>query len=391
MKRILAIALVWGLLAPSASAATFFSGDTLRINLPDAADAYFAGSLVNLESVLDGDLIGAAQTVTVDKEVVEDVSVAGETIQINAPVGDDVRVAGSTIAINEDIEGDVLAFASTVTVAEGVTIGGDLVASAATVKVDGDVEGMLRAGGEQVVLTGTVGGDADVRATKLVLEGAVAGNATVVVSDTLDLVGDAERIQGDLKYYAPEDLSLENRVGGEVSYDESLGEEMAQDFEWKAVGASLFTLWTITRLLWAAVVIGTIMLLFNKYFRKASMSLHTGSDVAASFGWGSVALFLPPVAILALLISTIGLPIGLFAGALYVFGLFFTGSVTALFLSHLLNSQMQMEANNVRLFFMALGVYVVTMVVGLVPGLSFIIWLGLGLLAWGALIRAAKV
>lgn len=165
----------------------------------------FGGS-VRTDAPVGGDFTGFGGRVGVDHAVAGDAMLAGGSVEVRAPVGDDLRAAGGDVNIAGAIGGEVYAAGGSVRLAEGGSVAGDASLAGGSITIDGKVGGKLRAAAQHIVINGEVVGDARLRAERIALgprakiggvlnyrsrlplhqaEGAIIGGGTVAAA-TLD-------------------------------------------------------------------------------------------------------------------------------------------------------------------------------------------------------------
>ena len=262
-------------------------------------DLYAAGEAVRVHGRLAGDLVAGAQRILVDGQVEGDVFAAARTVDLRGAIGDSTRVVGERVIVDATIDGDLIAGANRVQILESTVIRGGVAAAASSLEIDGTVEEDLRAAAGELVLRGTVRGDAN------------------VIADRLDLAPDA-RIEGDLDYRTRIPLSPEAaaRVAGTVRYQEPIDEDGEDD----GSAAWSFVFWT-----WqagAALLAGLLAVaLFRPLMQQLASAIAGETTLGALLGFG--AFLIVPVGAAVVMMTLVGLPIGiiatlLFAVALYV-------------------------------------------------------------------------
>ena len=262
-------------------------------------DLYAAGEAVRVHGRLAGDLVAGAQRILVDGQVEGDVFAAARTVDLRGAIGDSTRVVGERVIVDATIDGDLIAGANRVQILESTVIRGSVAAAASSLEIDGTVEEDLRAAAGELVLRGTVRGDAN------------------VIADRLDLAPDA-RIEGDLDYRTRIPLSPEAaaRVAGTVRYEEPIDEDEEDD----GSAAWSFVFWT-----WqagAALLAGLLAVaLFRPLMQQLASTIAGETTLGALLGFG--AFLIVPVGAAVVMMTLVGLPIGiiavlLFSVALYV-------------------------------------------------------------------------
>ncbi len=262
-------------------------------------DLYAAGEAVRVHGQLAGDLVAGAQRVLVDGRVDGDVFAAARTVDLRGVIGDSTRVVGDQVTVDSTIDGDLIAGGNRLQLLEGAVIRGGVAAAASSLEIDGTVEEDLRAAVGELVLSGTVRGNAN------------------VIADRLDLAPDA-RIEGDLDYRTRIPLSPEAaaRVAGVVRYQEPIDEDDEDDGS--AARSLLFWTWQAG----AALLAGMLAVaLLRPLLQRLASAIAGETTLGALLGFG--AFLIVPVGAAVVMMTLVGLPIGiigmlLFAVALYV-------------------------------------------------------------------------
>ena len=260
-------------------------------------DLYAAGEAVRVLGRLAGDLVAGAQRVILDGQVEGDVFAAARTVDLRGLIGDSTRVVGEQVTVDSTIEGDLIAGANRLQLLEGTVVRGGVAAAASSLEIDGTVEEDLRAAAGELVLRGTVRGNAN------------------VIADRLDLAPDA-RIEGDLDYRTRIPLSPEAaaRVAGTVRYEEPIDDE---EEDGSAAWSFLFWTWQAG----AALLAGLLAVaLFRPLVRQLASAIAGETTLGALLGFG--AFLIVPVGAAVVMMTLVGLPIGIIATLLFVVALY---------------------------------------------------------------------
>ena len=261
-------------------------------------DLYAAGEAVRVHGRLAGDLVAGAQRVLVDGQVEGDVFAAARTVDLRGAIGDSTRVVGGQVVVDATIDGDLIAGANRMQILEDTVIRGGVAAAASSLEIDGTVEEDLRAAVGELVLRGTVRGDAN------------------VIADRLDLAPDA-RIEGDLDYRTRLPLSPEAaaRVAGAVRYEEPIDED--DEDEGGAAWSFLFWTWQAG----AALLAGLLAVaLFRPLVQQLASAIAGETTLGALLGFG--AFLIVPVGAAVVMMTLVGLPIGIIAMILFTVALY---------------------------------------------------------------------
>ncbi|MEF8884429.1 MAG: polymer-forming cytoskeletal protein [Haloarculaceae archaeon] len=269
-------------------AAALTAAERPAAELPADADA---AETVVVHGTVRGDVTTASGSVRVTGEVTGEVSAASGSVTIapGARVGEDVASGGGSIEIGSGatVEGDAAAGAGSVVVPSGASVGGDVAAGGGDAEVNGTVEGSV-ASGESVVLgsTAVVGGDVTYRESLQRADGArVDGTVTQREDD-----------------WRP--------AGPEIQI-----EPTAPTFSFVPgfVPAGLAPVyWTVLALFVGAVLLA----LFPRF--SAEVATRGGEDPIRSTATGIVSLVAVPLALVAFLLTVVGIPMALAGGAIFV-------------------------------------------------------------------------
>lgn len=296
------------------------------------------GSAELRSGTIEDDVFVAGRSVDVGAAIEGDLFVIGGWVDVHADVSDNLLAAGGAIDIAGSTTGDLIAAAAMLDVT--AAIGDNLVAGGGIVTVDGTVASKLFASGARirvgrraeiagnawlaggsVEIAGTIGGGTTIAAGRALLRGRIAGDLEVTAL-SLELAQGA-RVGGDLIYYGPDppEIAAGAVIEGELVHElePKVEEEDAAD---AAGGTSLF---------WLLITLGLGLLMdfmLPRYVQSAGARL--ARHPLACFGLGLAILFVTPVMILILIVSILGIAIGIAAIAAYG-TLLLLGPVVALF------------------------------------------------------------
>ncbi len=215
----------------------------------------------------------------------------GGNVDISQAVEGRVIAAGGNVTVNAPVDGKVRVAGGTVKLGSAAAISGDAAIAGGTITVDGSIKGNLRAAGGQVRINGPVAGDASIAA------------------GTLELGPDA-RIQGKLTFRGEELRrdpaaqvvgGVEQRTGRWHRHERTAAERFAHGWIWSA------GLMVLAALI-AAALPGPS--------RRMAQELRERPWITPLLGL--VALISIPIAAVLLMITIIGIPIGLLALIGYV-------------------------------------------------------------------------
>jgi len=301
VHRVMGLMLAAALAAASTPAAAQETEAGTVVTVPSGevreGDLYAAAEAVRVHGRLAGDLVTGAQRVLVDGQVDGDLFAAARTVDLRGLIGDSTRVVGEQVTVDSTIEGDLIAGGNRLQLLEGTVVRGGVAAAASSLEIDGTVEEDLRAAAGELVLRGTVRGNAH------------------VIADRLDLAPDA-RIEGDLDYRTRIPLSPEAaaRVAGAVRYEEPIDDD---EEDGSAAWSFLFWTWQAG----AALLAGLLAVaLLRPLVQQLASAIAGETTLGALLGFG--AFLIVPVGAAVVMMTLVGLPIGIIAMLLFSVALY---------------------------------------------------------------------
>jgi len=300
---ILALALTGVSTAP-ALAFVSRGGDVVTVHQPVRDDLYVAGGAVTVRGPVDGDLVAAGGTVLLESPATGGVLAAGGTLWIRGKVGRALRAAAGTVSVETSVGTDAVLAGRLVTLERGARVGRDLVAAGGTVRVLGEVGRRARLVGGTVLIGGSVAENVDVDADRVVL------------------LPEAH-VRGRLRYRSAQPLDV--RPGARV--EGGIAREPAARQPRNLLGRGGFPwLWWTLEALWL-LTFGFVAqaILPQAASRVSEETTRTGRSLLV----GLVLLATVPVAAVLLVVTVVGIPLGLVALGLYAVTLYlgqvFTG------------------------------------------------------------------
>lgn len=268
--------------------------------------------IVEINEIVDDDLFVAAGEFAVDGSVNGDVFAAAGTIDISGSVDGSLNVTGGSIAIDGIVEGSARVFGGD-TVASG-EITGDLMVFGGAVLIQDSavINGDLVVYGGQVDVLGTIGGDINGSVGLMTIDGAVEGDVDLDVQ-TLTVTSQAG-IDGSLDYVSRQEANI--RQGADIGGDVDRV-ELSPWGTGDGLRAQLFS--PLVRTLWLLAA-GVVMIALAPRFAAAVGGNVRRPWIPALVGLGSMVL-LPIIAIL-LMVSVIGIPVGVILLALFLISLY---------------------------------------------------------------------
>ncbi|MYB76512.1 MAG: hypothetical protein F4X83_05345 [Chloroflexi bacterium] len=312
------LAFMLTLLGASAAAAADFRTDT-SITIGEGEvindDLYLLGTTLIINGTVNGDVFAAGTTIEINGTVNGNASLAGQDITIGGTVSQSARVAANSFFLMSGSVGeDLLIIGNTISIDSGGVVGRDLILTISTLTLDGTVERRVAGVAEKVTHNGSVGAGIDISVEDLVIT-------------------DGASIGGDLIYRSEKEAEIASgaEIGGEIA-----GEmvEEAIDID---IGFALDPIIIGIAGLITTAVYGTALLLaFPRLTVTASNQLL--ENPLLSIGMGIVFLIVVPIVSILVMITVIGIPLGLIALLLYGIALFSAQVFVSLTIGRLLLS-----------------------------------------------------
>lgn len=285
-------------------------------------DLFLAGTSVDVYATVMGDLFAAAGWLNINSDVADNLVAGGGMADIAGKIQDDLIIAAAILDVAGST-GDNLVAAGGVVTVDG-KVGRKLFAAAGRLRLGRNTtvarDAWLAAGAAD--LDGAIGGNVTIAAGSVVLRGRIEGNVEVTAF-SLD-VADGAVITGDLVFRGPEppEVAPGARVAGKI---EHLMEAPADREATDAADDG----WP--HMFWLIITLGLGLLLdviMPRYLHVAGRRLV--EQPFSCFGLGLAVLVTTPVIIVVLIISVLGLAIGI-AGIAAYGALLLLGPVVALF------------------------------------------------------------
>lgn len=303
-RHALLLALLAGLMLVLATPRAAFaaeqrSGDTVVVGPGETVndDLYVFGQTVEVQGRVNGDVIAFGNTVTISGRVTGDVIAAGATVNVPGIVGGSIRAAGQTLAITGPVGEDLVAGAGSLSLGSAARVGRDVLFGAGNATLSGPIGRSILAGSESLTIAAPVGGDVRAEVGSLRL-------------------ADGAAIAGGLTYRSRQEATMEPgaTVRGTVAWDQREGEQ-ARPGPASRVGSGLLD-WL--RGLIGIAALGLLLVLpFPGFSRGATETLRAAPWASLGLGFA----FLVGVPVAAVLLFVVGLVVGGWWLALAALGL----------------------------------------------------------------------
>ena len=342
----------------------------------DRGNVYRAGGNVRSAAPVKGDLYAAGGRVTIEHPVKGDAALAGGSVTVRAPIGEDLRAAGGDINIESTVGGELYVSGGNITLGNAASVADAVTLYAGNVNIEGKINGPLKVYAQKVILNGEVVRDVEINAQEIEL-GPQAK------------LGAALRYPSDAQFKTAEGVV----IGGAVMRGEAMNgrPDTHRDREWHGqmmgsgsgwAGTIAGTAASFVALLAAAAL---FLLVFTGFSRRAStrMLATPWSALAA----GLAVLLGTPLLAMLLLITLIGIPLGIVLMMLFPLMLLM-GWVIGVFgvaqrVQHAIQKDAPSGSSTAMIGFFALTLLLV-LLLGSLPFVGFLILVTILLLGTGA-------
>lgn len=304
------------------------SGDVVSVDASQAlkGDFYGLGSTVTLSGPAEHDAYLGGSAVTVNAPVAQDLVIVGGSVQVHSEVTDDLRVIGAEVTLGGTVKGDVVVVGGTFTVLSTAHIEGDILFFGGTLIVEGDVDGSVHGYAQTARINAAIGGDLLMTTTQaLVLSDRahVTGNVSYTSRIELSRAQDSV-VTGDVRRHDPVTAHSEDSIEG-LAFSA---------FALLFLAASFFVL-----------ARPKVEVFVREAFARPGQN-----------GLIGLAIFLVlPFASLILLVSVVGIPLGILGLSLYVALMPLSIGLSVLFLGHTIE-RLFLKRNHMKFTTLALGV-----------------------------------
>jgi hypothetical protein len=318
------------------------SGDTVNVPHDEVVDGdlYVIGRNVVIDGTVNGDIFGVGQTITINGTVNGGVTLAGQTLTVNGQVANGARLAGQTINVNSSIGRDLAVAGTMLNVGSTARIADDLVFGVGTSYLSGQVNGDVKGGAGEVTITNEVGGNVELEVDKL------------TITSTAN-------IQGNLVYTSENEANIQSgaRLGGTTTHN--VPEKPAAPSPFANMGGKLLG---FIMILVAGII---VILLAPRWISAMADSIRT--KPWPSLGWGALALIAIPIAAIIVIITIIGLPVGLMALVLFGIAVYLSQIPVGFLIGRLIiRRNGEIESRGLMIGALALGLAIL-LVLGLIP------------------------
>ncbi len=247
--------------------------------------------------------------------------------------------AGNSLKINGNIKKDLFVAGNAIELGEDTLIGRDLFAAATTVLIKANLAGNAFVGGNRIVLENvTIDGNLTVEASDIVIKGKSSVAGTFKYNDTARVTG--------LEYLAADEIVTYAAPTNEISFGESITTKIIL-----VLGRLLVT-----------IVLVAIASNFSKRLVNEFSIVNCWKDLALGLGL----LLGIPLASIFIMITVIGLPLGVIGIIMYGLFAYLSTSVTGGVLGNIIATKV-FKKENMHIFLKYVIGIVLIQLLGLIP------------------------
>jgi len=286
---------------------------------------------ITLAGTITGDANVAGRKIDVPGTVEGSLNVFGGSVTIIGNVRHSARIVAGQVDVTGNIAGDLIVAGGRVTIPSQARIAGDLIVTGGTVDFRGTVAGRMIVRVSNVTIGGTVTGDADVSAS------------------SIDVLAPA-KIGGDLTYDSAStaDVAPNAVVTGTTTQNKPLA--------FGGASRNIFNPWL--RVVWALLAGVVVIALAPRLMSAVGKS---GRRILPAFGIGIVSLIIVPILAFLLMITVIGLPVGLIFLAAFLIALYLSQVIVGTMLGRLiLSGRWDDGSRGFNLLCMTVGVIIIS-------------------------------
>ncbi|WP_368646241.1 hypothetical protein AB4027_04995 [Alkalibacterium putridalgicola] len=327
---------------------------------------FFAGDTVQIDGDINGTTFASGDQIEVNGDINGALFVIGESVRVNGEVNGNIYGLGQKIRFSGQNDGEVFLAGETVTIDQEAQTGRDLFVAGVDVLIYGEVPRHLFSAGESITLNSMIGGDANVTGEDITLN-------------------DSASIEGDFIYESPNEANMSQNatVAGQTDYTErepwdNMRMTFSQQERW--LFRILYAIWYF---LSALVIWLVIRLVRPHYWTDNSRPIATMP--LKTMGFGLLTIIATPFVILLLMVTIIGIPMGIILALLYGIAIAFSKIVVATFIGSYIFKASDQESFGKEFLIVLTGLLILDLLI-LIPYLGWVVSFFVGITGVGALV-----
>ncbi|HWQ94260.1 MAG TPA: polymer-forming cytoskeletal protein [Gammaproteobacteria bacterium] len=282
------LAILMLFLSHTVLAGDWHEGDAAQATL--GGDYYAAGRNIELTADVEGDVFAAGCPVLIESHVKGDGALAGCQITLRGKIDHDLYAAGGSVRLEGEIAGNARMAGGQIILSRQSRIAGRTTLAGNRVEISGNTGPYLKVFAGTLRLNGEVQGDVDLTARSIE-------------------IGPAARIMGKLIYRSAEEARIDPAAqiaGGTTRLTLEVSKPAAQAGR---VALVVFLIFKLVCLLGLMLLGAVLILVFPKFAQDAAGTI--ASDPGKSLALGLALLVTLPVAAMLLMMTVIGIPLGM--------------------------------------------------------------------------------
>jgi len=329
-------------------------------------DLFLGGNNIKVDGTVEGDLVTGSRTLIQTGRVLGSIISVGQNVDILGEVEGSVRALSQTTNINGLIKRNVMNFGADLNIRHTGKVEGDVVALGNELTVDGEIDRGLRAAVGTVVISGTINGGASIKAHSITLM-------------------PTARINGDFKYESEKEAKIEPgaQITGETEWVKIKPDEKKKKGFFNTTNVIVKSL-----LVLACFVTGVFLILISRRYVQAAEK-HVFDSFLKSLGLGLILVICIPVAVVVLLITLIGIPLGLITLFAYLVLFYISKILVGIALGHKILTGFAKDKEAPLGWSLIIGVIILTILTN-IPYIGWLIYFVVILTGFGAAILARK-
>lgn len=367
-KKLLCALLVLLLLIPTAVFAAERAEEHVIVKSTETVNGpgFYGGSTVQIDGTIDGTTFAAGRVVVINGTINGDLLTAGQEVTINGKVNGNLYIAGQMVEVNGQVMGDTFGAGQKVDYTKTSLLERDAFAAGQGVNLAGKVQRQLYATGENVSLFGLIGDQARVEANNL-------------------RINDGAQINGNLSYTSssPAYLAPNAKIGGQVDWKKVEPQNNSQPSTKPADILRDQIGWFIFSILGALLFWFLISLWRPTFWSTTSATIAT--EPLKTLGYGALALIFTPFVAILLMVTIIGIPLGVILGLVYGVSIWLAHIIVAVFAGYWLAHRFGWPELHKGVWLVLLGLSILTLL-GKLPFVGFLVSLAVILAGLGAIV-----
>ena len=323
---------------------------------------FFTGNVVRVDGDVNGTAFAVGQDVTINGNINGDLFAAGRSVTVNGSVSGNIYCAGQYLNLASQNTGDVFAAGEDILINENTVVDWDLFLAASSILMNGSVGRDLRCGGSDLTIGGSVGRDVLLDADHITID-----NTAIV--------------NGNLSYKSEQEAKI---ISGAQIYGETKYEHVDRTPESKASPFASLP-YKIVSILSALLIWFLFKLWKPDVWQKTSVQIT--EKPWKTVGTGAIALIVTPIVAIILMITVIGLPLGVLLCIAYGVSLYFCKIIASVWIGSFIAKLFKWPEIHRGVWLFLLGMVILT-ILSLIPVVKILVWMAVMFFGLGAIIGA---